>query len=151
MATLNVVAISQDDAPHASVVAFLQAQQDHEPRCLPGPEDGACRARSGAEVLPTSVLFDANGKEVWRYVGDLDWTSAEAAKLLAEGGARRSRLSSRPSIAARPSAISAEAGEILRRQLLAEEQAAEQDRDRRDQQGDQQARWSRRRESISRK
>jgi hypothetical protein len=24
---------------------------------------------------------------VWRYVGDLDWTSPEAAKLLAEAGA----------------------------------------------------------------
>jgi len=38
-------------------------------------------------VLPTSILFDANGKEVWRYVGDLDWTSADAAKLVAEAGA----------------------------------------------------------------
>ena len=37
--------------------------------------------------LPTSMLFDANGKEVWRYVGDLDWTSSDAAKLLAEAGA----------------------------------------------------------------
>jgi len=38
----------------------------------------------GAEVLPTSILLDAQGREVWRYVGDLDWTSAEAARLLAE-------------------------------------------------------------------
>jgi hypothetical protein len=35
-------------------------------------------------VLPTSILYDSSGKEVWRYVGDLDWTSPEAAKLLAE-------------------------------------------------------------------
>ena len=35
----------------------------------------------------TSILFDAEGREVWRYVGDLDWTGAEAAKLLAEAGA----------------------------------------------------------------
>jgi hypothetical protein len=41
----------------------------------------------GAEVLPTTVLYDANGKEVWRYVGDLDWTSPEAAKLLSEAAA----------------------------------------------------------------
>ena len=40
----------------------------------------------GAKVLPTTILFGANGKEVWRYVGDLDWTSPAAAKLLAEGG-----------------------------------------------------------------
>jgi hypothetical protein len=40
-----------------------------------------------ADVLPTSILYDANGKEIWRYVGDLDWTGAEAAKLLAEASA----------------------------------------------------------------
>ncbi len=43
----------------------------------------------GAEVLPTTILFDAKGREVWRYVGDLDWTSPEAAKLLAEAGAKK--------------------------------------------------------------
>ena len=42
-------------------------------------------------VLPTTILYDANGKEVWRYVGDLDWTSPEAAKLLAEAGARAAK------------------------------------------------------------
>jgi hypothetical protein len=41
----------------------------------------------GVEVMPTTVLYDARGREVWRYVGDLDWTGSEAAKLLAEGGA----------------------------------------------------------------
>jgi hypothetical protein len=35
-------------------------------------------------VLPTTILIGANGNEIWRYVGDLDWTGAEAAKLLAE-------------------------------------------------------------------
>ncbi len=38
-------------------------------------------------VLPTSILYDAEGREVWRYVGDLDWTGPEAAKLLSEAGA----------------------------------------------------------------
>ena len=37
-------------------------------------------------VLPTTILYDGQGKEVWRYIGDLDWTGGEAAKLLAEGG-----------------------------------------------------------------
>ena len=35
-------------------------------------------------VLPTTILYDGNGKEVWRFVGDLDWTGPEAARLLAE-------------------------------------------------------------------
>jgi thioredoxin-related protein len=38
------------------------------------------------QILPTTILYDGQGKEVWRYVGDMDWTSAEAAKLLAEVG-----------------------------------------------------------------
>jgi thiol-disulfide isomerase/thioredoxin len=82
---LNVVAISQDDAPHASVEAFLQA---HKIANLDSYQDPkmALAGALGAEVLPTSVLFDADGKEVWRYVGDEDWTSAEAARLLAEAG-----------------------------------------------------------------
>ena len=81
---VQVLAVSQDDGPHASVVAFLQA---HRVATLE-PYQYAKMALSGAlgpdTVLPTSILFDANGKEVWRYVGDLDWTSPEAAKLLAE-------------------------------------------------------------------
>ena len=39
---------------------------------------------------PTTILFDRDGKEVWRFVGDLDWSGEEAAKLLAEanGGSK---------------------------------------------------------------
>jgi hypothetical protein len=39
-----------------------------------------------ADILPTTILFDRDGREVWRYVGDLDWTGEEAAKLLADAG-----------------------------------------------------------------
>jgi thiol-disulfide isomerase/thioredoxin len=82
---LNVVAISQDSGPHASVEAFLKT---HKIVTLGSYQDSkmALSGGLGAEVLPTSVLFDAQGKQVWRYVGDMDWTSPEAAKLLAEGG-----------------------------------------------------------------
>jgi thiol-disulfide isomerase/thioredoxin len=82
---LNVVAISQDDAPHTSVEAFLKKHSIEALASYQDPKMGLSGAL-GAEVLPTSVLYDANGKEVWRYVGDQDWTSPGAAKLLAEGG-----------------------------------------------------------------
>ncbi len=82
---LNVVAISQDDAPHASVVAFLKTHKIATLDPYQDPKMGLSGALN-AEVLPTSILLDANGKEVWRYVGDQDWTSAAAAKLVAEGG-----------------------------------------------------------------
>ena len=82
---LNVVAISQDDGPHTSVEAFLQT---HNIQTLDSYQDPKSHLLYGlgAEVLPTSILFDANGKEIWRYVGDQDWTSPAAAKLFAEAG-----------------------------------------------------------------
>jgi hypothetical protein len=36
------------------------------------------------QILPTTILYGSDGKEIWRYSGDLDWTGAEAKKLLAE-------------------------------------------------------------------
>ena len=82
---VQVVAISQDSGPHPSVAAFLDS---HAPELEPYQDSKmALSGGLGAEVLPTSILFDAQGKEVWRYVGDLDWTSPEAAKLLSEAGA----------------------------------------------------------------
>lgn len=86
---LNVVAVSQDmDVPHASVVAFLNR---HRIAALNSYQDKkmALSGALGAEVLPTSILYDASGKEIWRYVGDQDWTSASAARLVAESGAAK--------------------------------------------------------------
>ena len=81
-----VLPVSQDDGPQPSVAAFLKghkltftAYQD--------PKMALSAALGPDTVLPTTILYDASGKEAWRYVGDLDWTSAEAAKLLAEAGA----------------------------------------------------------------
>lgn len=35
-------------------------------------------------ALPTTIYYDAKGKEVWRVIGAMDWTGKEAAALLAE-------------------------------------------------------------------
>ena len=42
------------------------------------------RRALAVSVMPTTVYYDSAGREVWRYVGDLDWNGDEAAKLLAE-------------------------------------------------------------------
>jgi thiol-disulfide isomerase/thioredoxin len=83
---LGVVPVSQDNAPHASVVAFLERLKVSD---LGAYQDSkmALSGALAAEALPTSILYDAQGREVWRYVGDLDWTGPEAAKLLAEAKA----------------------------------------------------------------
>ena len=85
-----MVAISQDMGPHPSVVAFLEAYKIEK---LVAYQDSkmSLSGALGAEVLPTSILYDARGREVWRYVGDLDWTSPDAARLLAEAGAPKGR------------------------------------------------------------
>jgi len=36
----------------------------------------------GADVLPTSILYDARGEEIGRIVGEADWSSEEARQLI---------------------------------------------------------------------
>ena len=84
---VQVLAVSQDTGPHASVVAFLQAHHIAILQSYQDPTMSLSGALGPDTVLPTSILIDANGKEVWRYIGDLDWTGPQAAKLLSEAGA----------------------------------------------------------------
>ena len=80
---LGVIAVSQDIGPQSSVVAFLAAHKIDGLGAYHDPEMALTGALS-VQVMPTTVLYDRQGREVWRYVGDMDWTSAEAARLLAE-------------------------------------------------------------------
>jgi len=83
----RIIAVSQDMAPRASVDAFLAKHATklegwHDPKM-------SLSGSLGAQVLPTTIYYDAVGREVWRYVGDMDWAGPEAAKLLAEGSGGR--------------------------------------------------------------
>jgi len=80
---LGVIAVSQDMASKASVDAFLAGKSIGRFAAFHDPEMGLSSALN-VRTMPTSVLYDAQGREVWRFVGDLDWTGADAAKLLAE-------------------------------------------------------------------
>lgn len=84
---IQVLAVSQDTGPRASVAAFLKEHRITTLKPYQDPNMGLSGALGPDTVLPTSILFDADGKEVWRYIGDQDWTSADAAKLLSEPGA----------------------------------------------------------------
>ena len=74
-------------APKASVDAFLESKGIGI-RSFLDPEMKLTGAFA-VQVMPTSILYDAQGREVWRYVGDLDWTGPEAARLLSEATAAR--------------------------------------------------------------
>ena len=80
---LAVIAVSQDMDPQGAVDAFLSSKQIGRFAAYHDP-DMALSSALGVQVLPTSILYDAAGREVWRYTGDLDWMGAEAAALLAE-------------------------------------------------------------------
>ena len=80
---LAVIAVSQDMAPQGSVDAFL-GERDIGRFAAFHDEQMMLTDALKIQIMPTTILYDAEGREVWRYVGDLDWTSAVAAKLLAE-------------------------------------------------------------------
>jgi thiol-disulfide isomerase/thioredoxin len=85
---LGVIAVSQDMGPQASVDAFLAAKKIGRFAAF-HDKDMALSSALNVQVMPTTILYDAAGKEVWRYAGDLDWTSEEASTLLAEAGAAK--------------------------------------------------------------
>ncbi|GAO77250.1 MULTISPECIES: TlpA disulfide reductase family protein [unclassified Sphingopyxis] len=79
---MTVIAVAQD-LKGAEVVdpwfqkAGLKALQPYV-----DPENGLLDAASSA--LPTSIYYDAEGREIWRVVGAIDWQGKEAQALLAE-------------------------------------------------------------------
>lgn len=80
---VNIVTVSQDSADPQKVGAFLKDRGlSHLPAWLDPKNDLSFHYSTG--TLPTSIYYDAQGREVWRYVGERDWTDAETQKLLAE-------------------------------------------------------------------
>jgi thiol-disulfide isomerase/thioredoxin len=79
---LAVLALSQDMQPQPTVAAFL----DEKKIALEPYQDPemAMSSALGANILPTTILYGSDGKEIWRYTGDLDWTGEQAAELLKE-------------------------------------------------------------------
>ena len=81
----RVIAVSEEMAERASVDAFLEKHGIANLESWRDPNMSLSGAL-GVQVMPTTIYYDASGRELWRYVGDLDWTGEEAAKLLADAG-----------------------------------------------------------------
>jgi len=86
----RVIAVSLDVGERPSIEAFLDRHGVANLESWRDPKM-ALSGALGVQVMPTSVYYDASGREVWRYVGDLDWTGEEAARLLAEASPAGSR------------------------------------------------------------
>ncbi|MBB3693658.1 TlpA disulfide reductase family protein [Sphingomonas sp. BK580] len=80
---VRVVAVSQDMEP-AKARDFLKARGFA--RLEPFLDEKLALSTAYGANLPTTILYDRAGKEIWRVTGDLDWTGAQAKGLLAEAG-----------------------------------------------------------------
>ena len=84
--TLRVITVSEDLKGAEEVEPFFAEKKfaHLEPWLDPETELSFAFADSGG-VLPTTVLYGADGKELWRVIGGYDWSSSEAKTLVAEG------------------------------------------------------------------
>jgi thiol-disulfide isomerase/thioredoxin len=82
---LKVLTVSQDMEGRAKVEAFFAKGKYRKLEAWLDPEI-ALMSDLGVSTLPTTILYDASGREVWRLAGDKDWAGAEAAKLIGEAG-----------------------------------------------------------------
>lgn len=82
-ARLKVLTISQDSKGAEVVAPWFEKNryQMLEPFLDPENKLGLNYA-SG--MLPTTILYDATGKEVWRVIGGMDWIGPRANTLLSE-------------------------------------------------------------------
>jgi len=80
---LAVVAVSQDMGGDAQVEPFWKSRGF---KVLTPYTDAKNQLMSatGAADLPTTILYDSKGKEVWRVSGGMDWSGPDAAALLAQ-------------------------------------------------------------------
>jgi len=81
---VRVLTVSEDLRGAELVVPFFEARDlPNLPRWMDRQNDLAF-AYGGGAVLPLTILYDANGEEVWRVIGAYDWASAEAREAVLE-------------------------------------------------------------------
>ncbi len=80
---LQVLTVSQDLDGRAKVEAFFAKQGYRTLDTWLDPQMALMEALK-VDTLPTTLLYDARGREVWRVTGIEDWESGRAALLLRE-------------------------------------------------------------------
>ena len=83
---VRVVTVSQDLAGADVVVPFFAQARFRKLGPWLDP-DSAVGFKVESDVLPTTILYDASGQEVWRVVGEYDWSGAAAREAIAEASA----------------------------------------------------------------
>jgi thiol-disulfide isomerase/thioredoxin len=83
---VSVIVISQDLEGRKPVRAFFDRAAIGNLEPFTDPDNRLSAAVGGRVALPTTILYDSSGREVWRIVGGVEWDDAEVAKLLDEAG-----------------------------------------------------------------
>ena len=84
---LKVITVSQDLSEKKAHEFFARAGFDMLQNYT-DPDNGLSFGFETG-VMPTTVLYDSDGKEVWRVTGAMDWDGARAATLMEETLAER--------------------------------------------------------------
>jgi thiol-disulfide isomerase/thioredoxin len=80
---LSVLAVSQDSQGAKLVQPFFAKQGLQHLKSWIDPEN-QLGFHYATGMLPTTVLYDAQGKEIARVIGAMDWNGKEARALIAE-------------------------------------------------------------------
>ena len=84
---VRVLTVSEDLRGAEVVVPFFEERDlDNLPRWM-DPQNDLAFAFGGGAVLPLTILYDAEGREVWRVIGAYDWDTTEARELALEAAA----------------------------------------------------------------
>jgi thiol-disulfide isomerase/thioredoxin len=80
---LKVLTVSQDMSGTEKVAAFIKERggDNLEPWI---DAKGELGAKYQVQTLPTTILYNSQGQEVWRFMGGKIWTNAEALQLVNE-------------------------------------------------------------------
>ena len=78
----TVVAVAADPKGPVAAQEFLDKLKLKNLKLYADPKLALTIATGGSGVLPVSILYDAEGREVGRYVGEADWSSPEAKALM---------------------------------------------------------------------
>lgn len=81
---VTVLVLSQDLEGREKVDPFFA--KSNFKRLQPYLDQNAAFSLGLGINLPTTILYDSNGKEVWRMLGGMDWTGETAKELIAEAG-----------------------------------------------------------------
>lgn len=81
---VSVIAVSQDLQGRKPVRAFFDTAAIANLEPYTDPDNALLAAFKNQVALPTTILYDSDGSEVWRVIGGVEWDDAEVAKLLRE-------------------------------------------------------------------